>query len=759
MTGMPAAPDSTPIIWSVAVERGLRWSLLVLQSLHMLTAVTVGIAFLPAASPASIAALMLLGAAQVLQAVTLVRDRWPRLTPPLVTLGTGLAVIVLTSLMPVSPSLADIWWPTALVISAVSFAVIRDPRRGWLWALGLLGVNLALRLHYWQPSPDLPTLSRSAQVAAETGQLLAFVTCAWLASRVVRRAARAADIDIEAGREMRAQFRRDQAAATQESEAARFVHDEVLYTLRLIAMDRAAVPATDAVEAAARLRTLLDNPVQRTVSRGLMAELRAVVADEPALIVTLTGPERVAVPTHVTDALVGAVRETLRDIARHAGVEQAQVEVRLSRVDLAVTVSDDGHGFDPEGIPTRAGLADSVIARLEEIGASVTVSSSSGHGTQLRISWSPLPVSTRAPVMGGGSVPRLLPAAAALVVPLLLQGPWLLIWLGAQLTQPFVAAVATLGLLAIGLAALHSGLRAPLGTPAAYGLIAVAWAATALNVALLPSRGAHPRLLFLVLGAAAIPSILSLYRPLRESAVAGIGISAVVTIHTALRLPPGSSWLPYAPVAIAPLVYVAIGVLVRRLVDHWAYTLWLIEEDWVAGQGAEVGDELFAAHVRARLDGVRPSLLAFLATVTATPSMVATTATRTRAARLEEVVRETMPLDPALASECARLRLAGCVVAIRFVPDTPPTMHADLATVLARLHLGHKPLTVTLTVLEHPNGWRLSVVVRPGASVPVPTDLPAGWEATPGDVLHVTRLVTTALGVDRRELIGAGPRQ
>lgn len=756
---MPPAPEPSRIAWSEGVERVLRLSLLVLQVLNVVTALAVGTAFLPPTTPISISAFVLLGSAQGFQALTLVRDRWPRLGPVLSTIGTGTALVVLVWLMPSSPALADTWWPASLVVSTTAFAVIRDPRRGWLWACGLLGLNLLLRLHAWQPSADLPTLTRTAQVAAESGQVLAFVTCAWLASRVVRRAARAADVDVEAGREMRAQLRRDQAAATQESEAARFVHDEVLHTLRLIAMDRVAVPAAVAIEAAARLRVLLDNPVQRSASRGFMADLRAVVADEPGVFVTLTGPDRVALPAHVAEAILGAVRETLRNVARHSGVEQAQVDVKLSRVDVTVTVSDDGEGFDIDATPSRAGLAESVIARIEDIGATVDVTTATGQGTRLRITWSPLPVSAPPPVIGGGSVPRLLHAAALLVVPILLQGPWLMLWLADQLTQPLVAAVASIVVLVVGLTALGSGLRTPMSTPAAYGLIVLPWAATTLNVALLPTHGAHPRLLFLLLGAAAIPSILSLYRPLRESAIAGVGLSVIVTVGTALRLAPGSSWVPYASVTIAPLIYVGVGVVVRRLVDRWAYTLWLIEEDWVAAQGAETGDALFAAHVHSRLDGVRPDLLAFLSALADDPNAVTTTASRTRAARLEEVVRETLPLEPALASECARLRLAGCVVAIRFVPDTPPALHAHLADVLACLILGDRPLTVTLTALEHPAGWRLSVVVRPGASALSPTDLPPGWEATPGDVLHVARLVTSRPLPDRHELIGTSPRQ
>lgn len=93
----------------------------------------------------------------------------------------------------------------------------------------------------------------------------------------------------------------------------------------------------------------------------------------------------------LTDAvrvlLFQAVRELLRNIAEHADAEHAAVF--LNRDDGAITISveDDGIGFRPDEIEPgsdRFGLF-AIRERLRHMGGSMTIDSTSGHGTHVVI--------------------------------------------------------------------------------------------------------------------------------------------------------------------------------------------------------------------------------------------------------------------------------------------------------------------------------------------------------------------------------------
>jgi signal transduction histidine kinase len=53
-----------------------------------------------------------------------------------------------------------------------------------------------------------------------------------------------------------------------------------------------------------------------------------------------------------------------------------------------VTVHDDGTGFDTRTLPSDRGFAQSIEARLHEVGGTATVRSMNGHGTEVTL-WVP----------------------------------------------------------------------------------------------------------------------------------------------------------------------------------------------------------------------------------------------------------------------------------------------------------------------------------------------------------------------------------
>lgn len=86
------------------------------------------------------------------------------------------------------------------------------------------------------------------------------------------------------------------------------------------------------------------------------------------------------------EAVLGAVREALVNVAKHAGVDTADVFVENDGRVLSAFVRDRGGGFDPHAVDDdRHGLAQSIRHRVESRGGTVTVRSTLGRGTEIGI--------------------------------------------------------------------------------------------------------------------------------------------------------------------------------------------------------------------------------------------------------------------------------------------------------------------------------------------------------------------------------------
>ena len=85
---------------------------------------------------------------------------------------------------------------------------------------------------------------------------------------------------------------------------------------------------------------------------------------------------------HTEGAAYFFVSEGLANTLKHSGAEQARVRITRTVDHLEIEVSDDGGGFESNGVTTTGlrGLTD----RMESLGGSVSISSAPGQGTQLR---------------------------------------------------------------------------------------------------------------------------------------------------------------------------------------------------------------------------------------------------------------------------------------------------------------------------------------------------------------------------------------
>ena len=171
---------------------------------------------------------------------------------------------------------------------------------------------------------------------------------------------------------------------------ARDLHDGALQELGWVrsALLRGAsaaelVPAVD--RAMAELRSAIaataadpDEPLAVALTRAVLG-----VGDRLGVPITLTLDEAVVVAPEVQAGLVGVAREAVTNAARHSGSPTVQVTLSEGRL----KVGDDGGGFDPAyGRPGGFGLT-SMRERADAIGAALTITSASGHGTCVEVTW------------------------------------------------------------------------------------------------------------------------------------------------------------------------------------------------------------------------------------------------------------------------------------------------------------------------------------------------------------------------------------
>ncbi len=179
-------------------------------------------------------------------------------------------------------------------------------------------------------------------------------------------------------------------------EVARTLHDGVLQTLALV--DRRARVADPELAAVARstdreLRAWLFHGIRSDDEGATLEERLRRVADRvaqthdlPITVSVLDDSDAPAAGDPVIAAVAGAVGEALTNVAKHAKATRAVVYAEVDEDGvLFVTVSDDGQGFDVGHPRSGQGITSSIVARLQEVGASADVTSAPGTGTEIRI--------------------------------------------------------------------------------------------------------------------------------------------------------------------------------------------------------------------------------------------------------------------------------------------------------------------------------------------------------------------------------------
>mgnify|MGYP001082687428 CR=1 FL=1 len=198
------------------------------------------------------------------------------------------------------------------------------------------------------------------------------------------------------------------AVVEERSRLARDLHDAVTQTLFSASLIAEVLPRLwerNPDEGQRRLTEL------RELTRGALAEMRTLLLElRPAALVeadlgdllrqlaeSITGRARVPVALTVEGqrslqpdvkvSLYRIAQEALNNVAKHAGASQATVSLHRQSKQVELHISDDGRGFDPEGIsPESLGLG-IMRERAEAIGATLEIESQVGQGTRVVVIW------------------------------------------------------------------------------------------------------------------------------------------------------------------------------------------------------------------------------------------------------------------------------------------------------------------------------------------------------------------------------------
>jgi signal transduction histidine kinase len=307
-------------------------------------------------------------------------------TPLVVDLSVAFAVNVLSGLLvpgSVVEPYHDVFWfylVGCVVLMTAGWGVVA----GVVTVVATTPLQVVMDRTNGLPSFD-PAVFLGRLLWLVTGLVMAVVIL-WLVGASARQATLQG---IEAGQ------------ATERARILRSMHDTVLQTLEAMALDNADDAATPE-DALARLRRtaraeamslrhaldgLTDAPPGRlcdalaVVAGG--AEVQGVHVD---LVVAELPEGELSKPR--VEALRDAVREALRNIAKHSGALQAVVRVDTIADGVQVVVRDHGRGFAAMETAYGFGIRESILGRLSAVDGSATVESWPGRGTRVRL-WVP----------------------------------------------------------------------------------------------------------------------------------------------------------------------------------------------------------------------------------------------------------------------------------------------------------------------------------------------------------------------------------
>jgi signal transduction histidine kinase len=275
------------------------------------------------------------------------------------------------------------------VLIAVEITVVAYPWQVGSAALAAATVTLmtAYLLGAAQANPD-------GWFSVAPAQLWTVMEAAlsWGLYRFVRRGARAADRVVERGERLRRAAALAAARRVDEREYLAALHDTASATLLMIGAG--VVPGRERwlADQAARDLEVISGPAAVSSSEVDLLDLLRDVAWRTPLRIRWHGVESLRLPAMDAVLLSRGAREALTNVVRHAGTDEAEIDVHRDGDTVTVEIADGGRGFDPERVSGHHyGVARSLVERMARAGGSARIISSPGQGTRVRMTY---PLST-----------------------------------------------------------------------------------------------------------------------------------------------------------------------------------------------------------------------------------------------------------------------------------------------------------------------------------------------------------------------------
>ena len=186
-----------------------------------------------------------------------------------------------------------------------------------------------------------------------------------------------------------------EAVKSYEREQFALLHDTAASTLLMVGSETPIPPDRLAAQARRDLAVLNSRPSTQTRRIELIAALREQ-ASGIRTSVRFQGTPALWLEGELGMAIVAAAGEAMTNVDRHAGATAISVEV----CQHSLVVSDNGSGFIPMLSTTGRGIAESIVGRMERVGATATIHSVPGRGTAVELSWADTAQRGRTPESG-----------------------------------------------------------------------------------------------------------------------------------------------------------------------------------------------------------------------------------------------------------------------------------------------------------------------------------------------------------------------
>jgi len=201
------------------------------------------------------------------------------------------------------------------------------------------------------------------------------------------------------------------AAAAERNRLARDLHDAVTQTLFSASLIAEVLPRIWNRDHSEGTRMLED---LRQLTRGALAEMRTLLVElRPAILEEMDLAELMQqltdafrgradipiqanirgsgrLPPAVQETFFRVAQETLNNIAKHARATQIELILQCDNESAELIISDNGIGFDQNGVsPNHFGLK-IMKERADNIGARLELTSALHQGTRIQLKWSTL---------------------------------------------------------------------------------------------------------------------------------------------------------------------------------------------------------------------------------------------------------------------------------------------------------------------------------------------------------------------------------